>query len=156
MTMIDASAEVAKWEKKIDAYGEWRVSPGVDWCPIGFLVKFGLKVGVSISASVGDRASVGAWARVGAGASVGEGVSVGEGASVGDKSTLIADLGSYEGYRKCLCALDGVAYIGAGCRWFTLKEAKKHWSAKKKDRRITRSMLTTASLIAKINKLKEG
>ena len=40
------------------------------------------------------------------------------------------DLGFADGYRKCIANVKGVAYIGAGCRWFTLAEALRHWDNK--------------------------
>ena len=44
--------------------------------------------------------------------------------------------------------VDGVAYIGAGCRWFTLQDAIKHWE-KREDRVLTRIIIESAIAIAK-------
>jgi hypothetical protein len=41
-----------------------------------------------------------------------------------------------------------VAYISAGCRWFTLSEAIAHWSNHAKDRRHTVCLLESAKAIA--------
>ena len=43
--------------------------------------------------------------------------------------------------------VDGVAYIGAGCRWFTLQDAIKHWE-KREDRVLTRIIIESAIAIA--------
>ena len=123
---------IKDWKIEVIAGVEWRVSPGVPWCAVGCRVR------IAASASIGEGASIGAWA------------------SIGIKATFIADLGSYEGYRKVVCSLEGVAYIGAGCRWFTLAEAKKHWHAKKVGRQITHAMLSVATVIAEQHKLREG
>ena len=37
--------------------------------------------------------------------------------------------GSCDMYSRIVCQVDDVAYIGAGCRWFTLAEARRHWGA---------------------------
>lgn len=125
------------WKIEVIAGVEWRVSPGVPWCAAGFRVR------------------IAASARIGVGARIGEGASIGEGARIGMNATFIADLGSFEGYRKVICSLEGIAYIGAGCRWFTLAEAKKHWNARKPDRAITHAMLSVATVISKQHKLRE-
>ena len=88
-------------------------------------------------ASIGERARIGEWARIGEGAS--------------DP----IDLGSHEGYRKVIAQVDGVAYIGAGCRWFTLTEAASHWE-NRDDRPITKAMLVFAREIARIKGWKEN
>jgi hypothetical protein len=84
-----------------------------------------------------------AWIKEGARASIGEG------ARIGDKSSGAIDLGFAEGYRKCIAEVDGVAYIGAGCRWFTLADAIKHWSSKE-GRDITNCLMMSAIHIAAI------
>jgi hypothetical protein len=60
------------------------------------------------------------------------------------KSSGAIDLGFADGYRKCIAEIDGVAYIGAGCRWFTLDAAIKHWS--NKDGRVLTMCLMMAAV----------
>lgn len=73
--------------------------------------------------------------------------SIGEGASIGDKSSDAVDLGWADGYRKCIAQIDGVAYIGAGCRWFTLADALDHWS-NKPDRELAMCLMQSAVFVA--------
>jgi len=101
-------------------------------------------------ASIGERASIGE------GASIGEWARIGERASIGERAREAIDLGSYEGYRKAIAQIDGVAYIGAGCHWFTLEDAKKHWAGRAADRPITQAMLVMASEIARLKGWRES
>jgi len=45
--------------------------------------------------------------------------------------------------------VDGVAYIGAGCQWFTLAAAQRHW-ADRGSRALTRALLLAAAQIARV------
>ena len=106
--------------------GIWKIAPaGLDWIEEG------------ARASIGEGASIGARA------------SIGEGARIGDKSHEAIDLGWADGYRKCIAQIDGVAWIGAGCRWFTLHDALAHWS-KKENREVTMCLMQSAISIAKL------
>jgi len=107
-------------------------------------------------ASIGERASIGEGASIGKGASIGEWARIGERASIGERAREAIDLGSYEGYRKAIAQIDGVAYIGAGCHWFTLEDAKKHWAGRAADRPITQAMLVMASEIARLKGWRES
>ena len=73
---------------------------------------------------------------------------IGEGASIGDKSSDAVDLGWADGYRKCIAQVNGVAYIGAGCHWFTLAQAIAHWQSKADKRELTLCLLESAKCIA--------
>jgi len=53
-----------------------------------------------------------------------------------------------------LCAVGDVAYIGAGCRWFTLGEALRHWENHEEDRRATMALMEGAKALATLNNLK--
>ena len=88
------------------------------------------------------------WIKEGAGVSIGTWVQLGDGASVGAKSTDAVDLGWADGYRKCIAQVDGVAYIGADGRWFTLADALKQWSAKP-GRELTMCLMQSAVAIAR-------
>lgn len=41
-----------------------------------------------------------------------------------------------------------MAWIGAGCRWFTLAEALKHWGAHDEDRSLTLCLMQAAKAVA--------
>ena len=73
---------------------------------------------------------------------------LGKDIKLGDNAEDPIDLGFVEGYRKCIANVDGVAYIGAGCRWFTLQEAIRHWE-NRKDRVLTKVLMKYALEIAK-------
>ena len=69
-------------------------------------------------------------------------------ARIGDFASEVIDLGSADGYRKCIANVNGVAYIGAGCRWFTLSEAVKHWESHDENRDLTLCLMQSAIHIA--------
>lgn len=68
---------------------------------------------------------------------------------VGANATDVIDLGLVEGFRKCIASVDGVAYIGSGCRWFCLRDAIEHWKDRR-DRSLTRAIMKAAEEIARI------
>ena len=114
---------------------------------IGNDASIGYGASIGDGASIGNYASIGDGASIGYGASIGDDASIGDGASIGPNSQDAIDIGVADGYRKCIAQVDGVAYIGAGCRWFTLSEALKHWSGKG-DRVMTMCLLQSAVAIA--------
>ena len=136
-----------------------------DGASIGSYARIGNDARIGSYASIGNGASIGSYARIvadaiigsyasigndaiiGSYASIGNGASIGSYASVGPRSSDAVDIGWADGYRKCIAQVDGVAYIGAGCRWFTLAEALKHWD-NKPDRVLTMCLMRTAIAIA--------
>ena len=113
--------DTSTWAKD----GVWKIAPaGLPW------IAEGSRASIGELASIGERASIGAWA------------------SIGPQSSDAIDLGHADGYRKCIAQVQGVAYIGAGCRWFTLAEALEHWSTHAKDRRLTMCLMQSAVAIA--------
>ena len=101
--------------------GEWRIAPaGLAWIAGGHRI------------IIGDDARIGNYARIGDGASE------------------AIDLGFADGFRKCIANVKGVAYIGAGCRWFTLDEAIKHWESHDKNRDLTLCLMQSAIHIARL------
>ena len=120
-----------------------------EWAAIGERATIGERAAIGEEAAIGDGARIGAWARIGEGARIGEWARIGERAAIGPKSSDAVDLGWADGYRKCVAQVDGVAYIGAGCRWFTLDSAIAHWAAAPAGTRdLTRCLLQSASHIA--------
>ena len=74
--------------------------------------------------------------------------SIGNDARLGDGASEAIDLGFTDGFRKCVANVRGVAYIGAGCRWFTLDDAIKHWESHDENRDLTLCLLQSAIHIA--------
>ena len=115
------------WERE----GEWRIAPaGLAWI------------------AVGHRIIIGNYARIGDDASIGNYARIGNGARIGDGASEAIDLGFADGFRKCIANVNGVAYIGAGCRWFTLDEAIKHWESHDENRDLTLCLMQSAIHIA--------
>jgi hypothetical protein len=124
----DIGAIAATWEK--DKHG-WQIAPvGLDWIECG------------------ARVFIDEGAIIGAGASIGERASIGEGAIIGEGASNPVDIGWADGCRKCIAEVDGVAYIGAGCHWFTLDEAVAHWGNHNEDRTMTMALMESAKAIA--------
>lgn len=162
--MIEISKIVHGWERN----GPWYVSPGVDWCPKGNRVIVGDRCWLGNWCSLGDRCSLGDWCTLGNGCTLGDWCMMGNGCTLGDRCSLgnecmmgdeagwSIDLGFADGYRKTLSDVDGVAYIGAGCRWFTLDDALAHWGNHKENRDLTMCLLQSAIYIAGLRGLKFG
>ena len=115
------------WERE----GKWRIAPaGLAW------IAEGHRIIIGNDASIGNRASIGNYA------------SIGDGARIGNDASEVIDLGFADGFRKCIANVKGVAYIGAGCRWFTLDEAIKHWESHDENRDLTLCLMQSAIHIA--------
>ena len=105
--------------RKWEREGEWRIAPaGLAWIAVGHRII------------------------------IGNGASIGDDAHIGDDASEAIDLGFADGFRKCIANVKGVAYIGAGCRWFTLDEAIKHWESHDKNRDLTLCLMQSAIHIA--------
>jgi hypothetical protein len=108
----------------------WRIAPaGLSW------MKKGCRLCVGNGCTIGD------------GCTIGEDSSIGGGSSIGVGSSDVVDIGFADNWRKCIAQVNGVAYIGAGCRWFTLARALEHWQ-NRPDREITLCLLRSAIFIA--------
>ena len=105
-------------------------------------------------ASIGQSAAIERGAVIGQYAVIEQDARIGPGARVGPNARWIACVGFADGYYKDLCAVGDVAYIGAGCRWFTLGEALRHWGDHEEDRRATMALMEGAKALAKLNNLK--
>ena len=100
------------------------------------------------------NASIGQGAVIGPYASIEQCAVIGHDARVGPNARWVACVGYADGYYKDLCAVGDVAYIGAGCRWFTLGEALRHWENHPEDRRATMALMEGAKALAALNNLK--
>ena len=128
--------EVSRYWKRD---GEWRIAPACfAW------IAEGHRIIIGDDASIGDGASIGNYARIGNYASIGDD------ASIGNCASEAIDLGFADGFRKCLANVNGVAYIGAGCRWFTLDGAIKHWESHDENRDLTLCLMQSAIHIARL------
>ena len=111
------------WERD----GKWRIAPaGVAWIAEGHRI------------IVGNDARIGNYARIG------------DGARIGNDASEAIDIGFADGFRKCIANVKGVAYVGAGCRWFTLDEAIKHWESHDENRDLTLCLMQSAIHIARL------
>jgi len=119
-----------------------------DFATIGHFATIGRETTIGYHAIVGTRATIDDCAVIG------RSVRIGDFATIGDWAIYIADIGHADGYRKTLCDLDGIAYIGAGCRWFCLQDALNHWSNHQEDRRATMALMQSAKALADLHGLK--
>jgi hypothetical protein len=147
----------------VDAFG-WSIAPtGLSWVhagsrvTLGNYVRLGDRVMLGDDVTLGNRVTLGNGVRLGNDVTLGDGVrlggyvKLGDDVRLGDYATVrrgeaIADIGCADGYRKCLSQLDGVAYVSAGCRDFTLAQALKHWDVP--TRRDTFALLQSAVALA--------
>ena len=157
--MINLSTEIASWA--IDEDG-WSISPGVEWCTKGHRVRVGVQctAGDYFTAddyfAVGDHFKAGDHFKSGDCFKSGNYFTAGDCFTAGDRATGIACLGFADWYWKSLSAVDGVAYIGAGCRWFTLAEAIRHWTNHEEDRRATMALMQAAKALAELHNLRHS
>ena len=173
--VIEIGSIAAKWPK--DDRGWSIAPAGLSWIAEGARVRIGdnssigngsiLGDGSSIGANsrIGDNSSIGDGSRIGNGSivgkdshvgdnsilgdgsSIGDGSRIGNGSSIGNDASWARDIGFADGYRKCIANVHGVAYIGAGCRWFTLAAALRHWD-NKQDRIETMCLMQSAIFLA--------
>ena len=152
--MLDLTALVSNWP--INEHG-WRVAPAD--CP-HFPPGAWVRVGENCVAGNGFAAGYGFLAgddfRAGNGFTAGYGFRAGDDFRAGNNAVPIANIGTCDGYAKSLCSVNGVAYIGAGCRWFTLDEAIAHWSNHQSDRSMTLCLMESAKALAKLKGLRTG
>jgi hypothetical protein len=71
------------------------------------------------------------------------------------KAIGLIDCGCPDGYRFVAIRHKDRLMIRAGCRWFTVREARRHW-AKRRDRRATRAALEYAVEVARARGWKIG
>ena len=119
-----------------------------DCATIGDRVKIGNRVKIGAWATIGDRSKIGDSVTIGDRSKIGDCATIGDSVTLGDDSSDVVDLGFADGYRKCIAQVKGIAYIGAGCRWFTLDEALKHWGNHEQNRDLTMCLMQSAVAIA--------
>ena len=137
--MIYLDEATKDWKRE----GDWRIAPaGLSWIAEGaYLI-------VGSGCSLGSGCKLGNYCSLGSRCKLGSDCSLGSGCKLGNYCSDSIDLGFADGYRKCIAQVKGVAYIGAGCRWFTLAEALKHWSARGESRALTMCLMQSAVAIA--------
>ena len=127
-------------------------------------VYIGEGVRIASSTTIGERAQIGSHSSIGPGTEIDEGAYIGAKSRIGDSAHIyhnavfVHDLGFTDGWRKCLVTVDGVYYIDAGCRHFTMAEALAHWGDHEENRRITMIQLAYAQGLIDLfeNKKTEG
>ena len=141
------------WERD----GKWRIAPaGLAWIAEGHRIIVGNYASIGNGARIGNGASIsngahiGNYARIGDYARIGNDAHIGNDARIGDDASEAIDIGFADGFRKCIANVKGVAYIGAGCRWFTLDEAIKHWESHDENRDLTLCLMQSAIHIARL------
>ena len=155
-SLINISEIAATWPVK----DGWKIAPaGLAWIAEGSRIQLGvnclLDTGCRLGnwCRLGDWCRLGNWCRLGDECRLGNSCRLGNWCRLGDECVLDKgaadpiDLGFTDGYRKVIAQVQGVAYIGAGCRWFTLEEAQEHWQHRG-DRALTRCALEAAKAIA--------
>ena len=143
-SLINISEIAATWPVK----DGWKIAPaGLAWIAEGSRIQLGVNCLLDTGSRLGD------WCRLGDSCRLGDECVLGNSCRLGDECVLgkgaadPIDLGFTDGYRKVIAQVQGVAYIGAGCRWFTLEEAQEHWQHRG-DRALTRCALEAAKAIA--------
>lgn len=123
-----------------------------------FTAKYDVTIGNGFGAlnnfRAGCNCTIGDYCIVGDNFTAPESFVVGNNFRAGDNATGIAFLGITDGYAKSMSEVNGVAYIGAGCRWFTLENALLHWGTHEENRDMTLCLLESAKAIAKLKGLK--
>lgn len=114
---------------------------------IGHDCIIGDRVCIAADVSIGDDVRIGSGCYIENKVVVDIDSNIGDCAFIGPHAHHVIDLGCVDGYRKCLAVVDGVAHIGAGCRWFTVDEGIRHWSDKPY-RADTRALMNYAAAIA--------
>lgn len=127
--------------------GAWKIAPaGLSWIAEGSKIQVGYGATIGYSVTIGDRVTIGRFATIGACATIRACAAIGNNATIGDHTEESFEVGFADGYIKTICMVKGVAYIGAGCRWFTLAEALIHW--KTPGREMTMCLMQSAIAIA--------
>jgi hypothetical protein len=143
----------------VDGYG-WRQLPSGNYVKLGNdvilgnNVRLGNYVRLGNHVQLGNDVQLGNYVKLGNHVQLGNDVKLGNYVKLGDNVTDAIDLGYCEGYRKVLACVNGVAYIGAGCRWFTLKDAVEYW-ANRDDRPMTKLLVKYAQSLAELKHWKE-
>ena len=168
-------------EEDVEIGDECRLGGGVTidkGCVLKDKVRLGEGSWISPNVTLGYHTTLYQGVVIGEGSTLGKFVKVGESSALRGKCTLadekelgggsyinntriqdgvceiLHDLGFADEYRKILCSSKGVAYIGAGCRWFTLEEALRHWGNHEEDRLATMALMESAKALASLHKLK--
>ena len=127
----------------------WYVAPSGERIDLGAGARIGERASIDAGARIGERARIGADAIIGARASIGADARIGTRAWIGARAIIgervNIDAGAQigagvtlntsppqsrrsDGYLFALYPHDGALRITAGCRDFTLDDARAHWT----------------------------
>ena len=95
-------------------------------------------------AYIGQGAYIEQGAYIGQGARIGQGAHIGQGALIRKGDEYVTVLGYADDYWKTLTRRNGVLWINAGCRDFSLDDALKHWR-KAPNRELTYALVKAAA-----------
>ena len=125
---------------------------------VGEWARIGPDTWIGEGAQIGSHSSIGPGTEIDEGAYIGAKSRIGDSAHIYHNAVFVHDLGFTDGWRKCLVTVDGVYYIDAGCRHFTMAEALAHWGDHEENRRITMIQLAYAQGLIDLfeNKKTEG
>jgi NDP-sugar pyrophosphorylase family protein len=102
----------------------WSVAPeDTAFCVKGTRLMVGNGVKIGNWANIGDEAKIGNWANIGDEAKIGDGANIGDEAKIGDGAADPINLGFADGFSCHLAQVDGVAFIGGGCKWLNVTDA---------------------------------
>jgi NDP-sugar pyrophosphorylase family protein len=127
-----------------------------DGVHVGYYASIDSDTVIGENTVVGNRARIGAHCRIRNDVRISEKTQLGSYSYVGAFATDPVDIGCADGWRKIVAGVNGIAHIGAGCRWFTLARAIQHWSNHAEDRSHTLALLESAKAIAKLKNWKFG
>lgn len=126
-----------------------------EFCTIGSRCNIGSSVVTGRHVNIGYDSSVGKYSRVGDGSCLPPRTSIGSDLKIREGASEVIDLGHTDGCRKCICNVKGVAYISAGCRWFTVDAAIAHWAGDE-ERKLTMAIMDAAVAICKVKGWKQS
>lgn len=97
---------------------------------------------------IGSGCHIGACSYIGPHSRLGDDCHLGGDCRIGAGAQNPIDLGYCDGYRRALAEVDGVAFIGSGCRWWPLDRIAAHWRAHGEDRSLSLCLLPALYAIA--------
>ena len=120
---------------------------------IGGNVQIQKNVHIKNNTLIEDNVHIGEGTRIGAHGAIESDAFIGKGSLIGPRCTRVLYLGrGPRDYPLLIVLQDGVPKFGAGCRWFTIEEARQHWGPTYTgdgDTAVMQAMITVGENIAK-------
>jgi len=83
-TLQPVSGIVSKWERD----GDWRISPGVEWCKKGYRVQIGNGTFISKNAQIGNQVTIGDLCMIFSDTTIGDETNIGNFCAIGPYSSI--------------------------------------------------------------------